>query len=47
MTMPDVNFNDGLVTVRRGKGGNARVAPFGPQTSAVLDRYVHVAPREY
>jgi integrase/recombinase XerD len=36
----DVNLHDGLVTVRRGKGGKGRVAPFGPQTAAAIDRYM-------
>jgi site-specific recombinase XerD len=47
LKVADINLNDGLVTVRRGKGGKGRVAPFGPQTTASLDRYLRMARREY
>jgi site-specific recombinase XerD len=40
LKVADVNLDDGLVTVRRGKGDKGRVAPFGPQTTAAIDRYV-------
>jgi integrase/recombinase XerD len=40
LQVSDVNLHDGLVTVHRGKGGKGRVAPFGPQTAAALDRYM-------
>lgn len=33
-------LKNGVVTVRRGKGGKGRTAPFGPQTGAALDRYI-------
>lgn len=46
LTVPDINLDEGLVTVRRGKGGKGRVAPFGPQTTAALDRYLRAARRE-
>lgn len=36
----DVDLKRGLVVVRKGKGGKGRVAPFGPQTAAALDRYM-------
>jgi integrase/recombinase XerD len=36
----DVDLQRGLVTVRRGKGGKGRVAPFGPQTATAIDRYL-------
>lgn len=36
----DVNLHDGLVTVRRGKGGKGRMAPFGAQTATAIDRYI-------
>jgi site-specific recombinase XerD len=29
-----------VVTVRRGKGGKGRLAPFGPQTARAIDRYL-------
>ena len=40
MQFSDVNVQDGLATVRRGKGGKGRVVPFGPQTAAAIDRYM-------
>lgn len=36
----DVNVQDGLVTVHRGKGGKGRVAPFSVQTANAIDRYL-------
>jgi site-specific recombinase XerD len=42
LTVADVDFNRGLVTVRRGKGGKGRVAPFGPQTARAIDRYLRM-----
>ena len=38
--IPDVDLARGLVTIRRGKGGKGRVAPFGPQTALAIDRYL-------
>jgi site-specific recombinase XerD len=40
LTVEDVDLVRGLVTVRRGKGGKGRVAPFGPQTGRTIDRYM-------
>lgn len=40
LQVADVNLADGLVTVRRGRGGRGRVAPFGVQTAASIDRYL-------
>src|ERR1700737_2433350 len=40
LDVDDVNLHDGLLTVHRGKGGKGRVAPFGSQTAAALDRYL-------
>jgi site-specific recombinase XerD len=39
LTLSDVEAHRGIVTVRRGKGGKGRLASFGPQTAAALDRY--------
>jgi site-specific recombinase XerD len=40
LTVDDVDLARGLMTVRRGKGGKGRVAPFGPQTGVAIDRYL-------
>jgi site-specific recombinase XerD len=40
LEVADVDLQRGLVTVRRGKGGKGRIAPFGPQTATALDRYI-------
>ncbi|HEY3262117.1 MAG TPA: tyrosine-type recombinase/integrase, partial [Pseudonocardiaceae bacterium] len=40
MELPDVNLPDGLVTVRRGKGGKGRTVPFGARTGRAIDRYL-------
>lgn len=40
LTVVDVDLTRGLVTVRRGKGGKGRIAPFGPQTARAIDRYL-------
>jgi site-specific recombinase XerD len=42
MDLSDVNPQEGLATVRRGKGGKGRVVPFGPQTATAVDRYTRV-----
>jgi len=36
----DLRGRPAKVTVRRGKGGKGRVAPFGPDTARALDRYM-------
>jgi site-specific recombinase XerD len=46
LTLADVDLKEGLVTIRRGKGGKGRVAPFGDQTGIALDRYLRLARRE-
>jgi site-specific recombinase XerD len=33
-------LKNGMVVIRRGKGMKGRMAPFGPQTAAALDRYL-------
>lgn len=38
----DVNLAEGIAIVRRGKGGKGRPVPFGPETSAALDRYIRL-----
>jgi site-specific recombinase XerD len=40
MQLADVDVDRGLATIRRGKGGKGRVAPFGPQTGVAIDRYI-------
>lgn len=40
LVVSDVDLNRGLVTVRRGKGGKGRIAPFGDQTARAVDRYL-------
>jgi site-specific recombinase XerC len=40
MQLSDIDLQQGRATVRRGKGGKGRVAPFGPQTAAAIDRYI-------
>jgi site-specific recombinase XerD len=40
LQVANVNLDDGLVTVFRGKGGKGRVAPFSVQTAAAIDRYL-------
>lgn len=42
LTTDDVDLERGLVTVthEHGKGGKGRIVAIGPQTSAVLDRYL-------
>ena len=42
LTLDDVDVTRGLVTVRRGKGGKGRIAPFGPQTGVSIDRYLRM-----
>jgi integrase/recombinase XerD len=37
MSLTDVDLQQGLATVQRGKG---RIIPFGPQTAAAVDRYI-------
>jgi integrase len=39
---PDVDLVRGVVTVRRGKGGKGRIAPFGPHTARAVDRYLRM-----
>lgn len=40
LSITDVDLTRGLMTVRRGKGGKGRVAPFGAQTGVAIDRYI-------
>jgi site-specific recombinase XerD len=40
MSVSDADLTRGLVVVRRGKGGQGRVVPIGPQTSSAIDRYL-------
>lgn len=40
LTLDDLDLRQGLVTIRRGKGGKGRVVAIGPRTCTVLDRYI-------
>lgn len=40
LQVPDMDLQRGLVTIHRGKGGEGRIAPFGSQTAAAVDRYM-------
>ncbi|MDT5149222.1 MAG: integrase/recombinase XerD [Mycobacterium sp.] len=42
LDVDDVDVTRGIVTVRRGKGGKGRIAPFGPQTGRAIDRYLRL-----
>lgn len=43
LTVADVEpLRGGVVTIRRGKGGKGRTAPFSPQTATALDRYLRM-----
>jgi site-specific recombinase XerD len=42
MQVSDVDLQRGLATVRRGKGGKGRMAPFSPQTATAIDRYMRL-----
>ncbi|MDO0977174.1 tyrosine-type recombinase/integrase [Mycolicibacterium frederiksbergense] len=42
LELNDTDVTRGLVTVRRGKGGKGRVAPFGAQTGVAIDRYLRL-----
>jgi site-specific recombinase XerD len=40
LAVADVDLDRGIAVVRKAKGGNQRVVPFGPQTVTALDRYL-------
>jgi integrase/recombinase XerD len=42
MRVGDVDLRQGIVTVRRGKGGKGRLVAFGPKTAQALDRYMRL-----
>lgn len=42
LAVSDVDLHRGAVTIRRGKGGKGRVAPFGAQTGRAVDRYLRM-----
>lgn len=42
LVVADVDTLHGRAIIRSGKGGADRAVPFGPQTAAVLDRYMRV-----
>ncbi len=45
LDVDDININQGLATIRRGKGGKGRIVPFGAQTGQALDRYLRLRRR--
>jgi site-specific recombinase XerD len=42
LDLDDIDLPNGVVTVRRGKGGKGRVVPFGPDASLAIDRYLRL-----
>ena len=42
LTVDDVDLRRGIAVIRRGKGGKARIVPFGPQTARAIDRYLRL-----
>lgn len=38
----DVDLHQGTATVRRGKGGNGRTVPIGPEAGLAIDRYLRL-----
>jgi integrase/recombinase XerD len=42
ITVGDVDFRNGSVVIRRGKGGKGRTVPIGPQTGRAIDRYLRL-----
>lgn len=45
LTTEDVDLAQSRALIRRGKGGKARIVPFGPQSARALDRYLRVRRR--
>lgn len=45
LVLDDVDVNNGVAVVRRGKGAKGRVVPFGPQTASAIDRYLRIRRR--
>ena len=42
LAVDDLDLGEGVAIVRRGKGGKGRRAPFGPDASLALDRYLRL-----
>lgn len=42
LDVDDIDLKRMQAYVRRGKGGKARIVPFGPQTAKALDRYIRM-----
>jgi site-specific recombinase XerD len=42
LAVDDLDLGEGVAIVRRGKGGNGRRVPFGPDASLALDRYLRL-----
>jgi site-specific recombinase XerD len=45
LLVEDVDLDNALVTVRRGKGGRSRIVPFGSACALALDRYLRARSR--
>jgi site-specific recombinase XerD len=45
LRLEDVDLSARLLVIRRGKGGNARVARIDPETAAAVDRYIRARGR--
>lgn len=42
LQIADVDLVEGILIVRRGKGGKGRSAPFGPEAATAVDRYMRL-----
>ena len=42
LQIADVDLDNGVATIRRGKGGKGRTVPFGPDASLAIDRYIRL-----
>ncbi len=40
LEIPDINFEEGLIYIRNGKGGKSRTVPLGPKAAEWLQKYI-------